>query len=179
MSETQIRRPALGPVAPGAGFTAGATRRQTCDWLQWQAVMPVFLDDRFNPACLGDCQLSGPFGAMCQAHDSMAQIVVAGQRPDGHKSGCNVGDFDLVSGCIWCRRLAGGKEPQDVGVQIEQSRRLRRSITELKTQLDRVKLGGRSGQQHVAVADRMQRARPAEGSADFVTTNRLPNMVHL
>ena len=48
--------PASGPVDPGAGFAAGATRRQTCECLQWQAIMPVFLDDRFDPARFSDCQ---------------------------------------------------------------------------------------------------------------------------
>jgi len=37
--------PVSGPVDPGAGFAAGATRRQTYDRLQWQAVMPVLPDN--------------------------------------------------------------------------------------------------------------------------------------
>lgn len=69
-------------------------------------------------------------------HDPMTQVVVADQRPDGHKDGCNVGDFGFVSGDFWFWRLAGGKEPEAVGVRIEQSRLLRRCIAELETQLD-------------------------------------------
>ena len=137
MPETQIRRPSLGPRCPRGRVAAGATRRQTCmQWLRWQAIMPVLLDNRFNTTSFSDCQLCGPFGAMCLVHDPMAQIIVAGQRADGRKGGCNVGDFDFVSGDFWFWCLAGGKEPEVVGFQIEQSRRLGSSIAELKTQLD-------------------------------------------
>ena len=80
-----------------------------------------------DPALLAgfaDGQLSGAFGTLGGIHDLVAQLVVANFVAHICQSFCDVCLFDFASRRRSGGRLFGRREPQSVGIELEQSRRL-------------------------------------------------------
>jgi len=80
-----------------------------------------------DPALLAgfsDSQLSRPFGTLGGIHDLVAQLVVANFVAHLYQRLCDVCLFDFAS----CRRsggrLIGRREPQSLGIELEQPGRL-------------------------------------------------------
>ena len=102
--------------------------------------MAVDGDDPALLAGLGNRQLCGAFGTFGERHDLLAQLVVTCFAAEVCQSLGDVGSFHLATRGSNCRRLAGRREPQRIGIEIEQARRLRSGVAELETQLDSVEL---------------------------------------
>ena len=111
-------------------------------------------------------------------HDLLAQLGVAHLFAEVRQRLRDIACFYLAPGGSSSGRLAGGGEPQRMGIELEQARRLRRGVAELEAQLDGVELGRRPGEQQVAVAHGMQGAGAAKGAADFVTADGFAHVMH-
>jgi len=138
----------------------------------------IVLDNQPVAACRCDRQLGGAFRAICKAHDFRAQFVITRLGADAGEGAGYIGAFNLMSGYERCRPLAGGREPQAIGVQFKQAWLLGSGVAELEAQLGRVELRGRPGEEHLAVSDGMKGAGATEGTADFVTADRLADVMH-
>ena len=106
----------------------------------------------------------------------LTQLVVAGLPAEVGQRLRHIGRRDFVP--ARCRRrLTGGREPQRVGVEREQARRLGRGVAELEAQLDGGELGSGSGHQQITITDGVQGAGAAEGAADFVAPDGFAHVV--
>lgn len=108
--------------------------------------MAVNGDDPALLAGLGDGQLCGAFGTLGERHNVLAQLVVARCAAEVRQSLGDVDCFDFTPRESGWLRLAGPREPQRIGIEVEQAWRLRSGVTELEAQLDSVELWRGSGQ---------------------------------
>jgi len=111
-------------------------------------------------------------------HDLIPQLVIARLVPHLRQNVCDVGFVDFASRRRRRRRLIGGTEPQSPWIELQQARRLRGGIAELKTKFEGGNLGRRPREQQVTVADRMQSAGAAEGAANLVAADGFADMMH-
>jgi len=146
--------------------------------LQWQAILAVGLHDPGLATGLGDGQLCSPFGELGQIHDFPAQFGITGWSADIRHRPHDIALLHLAPRRGGAGLGRGGREPERLRVQLQQPRRLRSGVAELKTQLDGGQLRRRPRDEQVAVAHRVQRAGAAKGAADLVAANRFAHVVH-
>lgn len=139
--------------------------------------MTVVLHDAALPACFANGQLRGALGTIGPLHKLPAELVVAGLATEAGQRLGDIFGLHLSAGASTGGSRPGGGEPQRMRLELEQPRRPRRGVAELKAQLDRGQIGGTARQQQITVADSVQRRRAPEGAADLVAADGLSNMV--
>ena len=136
-------------VASALGIRPGATPcgQSRNEPLHVRAVVAIGGRDPASLASLGNRQLGGAFGTLRESHDLFAQLVVARFAAKIGERLSHIGPLDLAPRRSECWQRTGGREPQRLRIEFEQSWRLWSGIAELEAELDGVELGRGSGQQ--------------------------------
>src|SRR3974390_2266760 len=143
-----------------------AEEQRTGIWkLQRQMVLVVGPRDPALLTGFADGQLSSSFGTFGGIHDLVAQLVVVRLVAHVRQGLCDVRLFYFASRRRSGGRLLGRREPERVGIELEQPRRLRSRIAKLEAKLDGGELRSRPREQQITVAHRMQSAGAAKGTA--------------
>src|ERR1700733_12311365 len=175
------RRPSLGPCSPQGRVCGGATQpqiRRTLE-LERQTILAIVVNDGALFTSFADSQLRRTLGTLSLLHDLVAQLTVAEPSASSAESLSNMGWIRLVAGPPGSdgHRADTGK-PETLRIELQRSRRLGRTVAELKAQLQGRQLGRRTSEQHVGVTDGMECTGPTKGAADFFSSDGLADVVH-
>jgi len=127
-----------------------------------------------------DGQLRRALGTLGLLHDLLPQLTIAEPSASSAESLSNLGWIRFVAappGGVGHRADSG--KPETLRIELQRSRRLGRTVAELKAQLQGRQLGGRTSEQHVGVTDGMECTGPTKGAADFFSSDGLANVMDL